>query len=592
MTLTFHRALLVTLGGTLLAALLVGGVTLERRLAAELEEDMRQDLAMAPPLLADRQSTQAEALRMHAQVLSETEALRAALAAGDRVAGVVQAEQLSAEWGEDPVVVEPGGEVWVGPRPAPDLVTAATSGESPYAVQYTDGELHQVALAAVRRGEEQIGVAGVALALDARAAEVLAGLTHSEVVLVGRDGALVASTVPPDVATAIVSAGVQPTVGGPPGSVEVTDLQIPGAGRYWSTAAPLGEAGVAFFVRSADRELAALPRLRRAALIAGGLALLVTLAVGSVVARGMSRPVRALAGASRDLAAGDFDAPLPSSRVSEVATVSGAFGEMRRALAARLEELGEANAELEDRQTRLQALQTQLIQRDRLVAAGRLVTELAHEIRNPVANVRNCLEIVRRQATDPKAREFTDLAIEELLRMHELAERMLDLNRPVSPGATACDARAVVGDVVSLAELGDREGRWEISVTGPDQADVAVPPDSLKQVLHNLLTNAQEASPDGGPVEIYLEAVDGRVRLEVSDRGRGIPDQAKPRLFDPFFTTKEEVHGVGLGLFIAQGVLRRHGGSIRAMNREPGPGATIRVELPVATECGAAEETP
>jgi signal transduction histidine kinase len=589
MTLTFRRAFLVTLGGTLLAALLVGGVTLERRLTAELVEDVRQDLAMAPPLLADRQSTQAETLRMHAQVLSETEALRAALAAGDRAAGVVQAEQLSGEWGEDPVVVESGGEVWVGPRPAPELVTAAASGESPYAVQYADGQLHQVAVAVVRRGEAQIGVAGVALALDARAAEVLAGLTHSEVVLVGRDGAVVASTVPPEVAMAIVAAGVPPTVGGPTGSVEVTDLQIPGAGRYWSTAAPLGEAGVAFFVRSADRELGALPRLRRAALIAGGLALLVTLLVGSAVAAGMSRPVRALAGASRDLAAGDFDAPLPSSRVSEVATVSGAFGEMRRALAARLEELREANAELEDRQTRLPALQTQLIQRDRLVAAGRLVTELAHEIRNPVANVRNCLEVVRRQATDPKAREFTDLAIEELLRMHELAERMLDLNRPLSPGARSCDARTVVGDVVALVELGDRDGQWQITIAGPERLSVAVPPDSLKQVLHNLLTNAQEASPEGGPIEVRLHASDGRVELDISDRGHGISDDAQPRIFDPFFTTKEEVHGVGLGLFIAQGVLRRHGGSITAMNRTPGPGATIRVELPAGHAARAPE---
>jgi signal transduction histidine kinase len=580
MTLTFHRAFLVTLGGTLLAALLVGGVTLERRLAAELEEDVRQDLAMAPPLLADRQSTQAEALRMHAQVLAQTEALRAALAAGDRSGTVAYAEQLAGEWGEDPVVLEPGGQVWVGPRLEPDLVSAAAAGENPYALQYTGGELHQVAVAAVFQGEEQIGVAGVALALDARAAEVLAGLTHSEVVLVGRDGAVVASTVPPEVAAAIVGAGGPATAAGLTETVEVTELQVPAVGRYWSTAAPLADAGVAFFVRSASRELAALPRLRRAALIAGGLALLVTLLVGSAVARGMSRPIRALAGASRDLAAGDFDAPLPASRVSEVATVSRAFGEMRRALAARLKELAETNVQLEDRQARLQALQTQLIQRDRLVAAGRLVTELAHEIRNPVANVRNCLEVVRRQTGDPKSREFTDLAIEELLRMHELAERMLDLNRPVSPGATACDARAVVDDVVSLARLGDHEGRWTISVSGPETANAELPPDSLKQVLHNLLTNAQEASPDGGPIEVRLESANGQLRIEVSDRGHGIPEDARSRMFDPFFTTKEDVHGVGLGLFIAQGVLRRHGGSISARNRTSGPGATILVELP------------
>jgi signal transduction histidine kinase len=582
MNLTFHRALLITLGGTLLASLLVGGVTLERRLTAELEEDVREDLAMAPPLLADRQSTQAEALRMHAQVLSETEPLRIALAAGDRAAGVVHAEELSEPWGENPLVIEPGGEIWVGPRPSSDLATAAAAGEIAYGLQYAGGELHAVAVAAVLEGEAQIGLAGVALALDGQAAEVLSGLTHSDVVLVGSDGAVVASTVPPEIASAIVAAGAPEAAGVDAETVEVTEIEVGDQERYWSTAAPLGEAGMAFFVRSASRELAALPRLRRAALIAGALALLVTLLVGSVVARGMSRPVRALAGASQDLAAGDFDAPLPSSRVSEVATVSGAFGEMRRALSARLEELREANTELEERQARLQALQTQLVQRDRLVAAGRLVTELAHEIRNPVANVRNCLEVVRRRTSDAKALEFTDLAIEELLRMHELAERMLDLNRPASPGQTECDARKVVDDIVSLVKLGDRAGSWEVTVTGPGEAKVAVPPDSLKQVLHNLVTNAQEASAEGGPIEIRLEPAAAYLRIEVSDRGRGISEETQPRMFDPFFTTKEDVHGVGLGLFIAQGVLRQHGGRIAAANRVPGPGATIHVELPLA----------
>lgn len=592
MTLTFQRAFLITLGGTLLAALLVGGITLERRLAAELEADARQDLALAPPLLADRQSNQAETLRMHAQVLAETEALQSALAARDRSGSVAFAERIAGEWGENPVVMEPGGQVWVGPQPGPDFVSAAAAGENPYTLQYTGGELYQVAVAAVLQGEEQIGFAGVTLALDDRAAEVLAGLTHSEVVLVGRDGTVVASTVPPEVAAALVDAGIPASSGGADEAVEVAELQGPDGVRYWSTAAPLGEAGAALFARSASRELAALPRLRRAALIAGGLALLVTLLGGSAVARGMSRPIRSLAGASRDLAAGDFEAPLPVSRVSEVATVSGAFAEMRRALAARLEELAETNAQLEDRQARLQALQTQLIQRDRLVAAGRLVTELAHEIRNPVANVRNCLEVVRRQSTDPKSREFTDLAIEELLRMHELAERMLDLNRPVSPGATGCDARVVVDDVVSLAELGDREGRWTISVSGPDTAPARLPPDSLKQVLHNLLMNAQEASPAGGPIEVDIEPVNGRVRIEVSDGGHGISEDAQPRMFDPFFTTKEDVHGVGLGLFIAQGVLRRHGGSISARNRSSGPGATIRVEVPAGRGAGARAAMP
>jgi len=297
-----------------------------------------------------------------------------------------------------------------------------------------------------------------------------------------------------------------------------------------------------------------------------------------------------------------------------MATVSHAFAEMRAALAARLGELAEANRELENRQARLQALQSELIQRDRLVAAGRLVTELAHEIRNPVANVRNSLEVVRRQVDSPKAREFTDLAIRELLRMHELAERMLDLNRPQSEDVASCDARAVIDDVVALAALGDRAGTWPLSVRGPDTAPAGIAPDALKQVLLNLVTNAQEASPDGGAIDIRLEiSVDGedgrdaedsrggedergaedrRVTIRVEDRGKGIPAEILPRIFDPFFTTKHEVHGVGLGLFIAEGVIRGQGGALTAANRDPGPGSILRLDLPAADASDLPAATP
>ncbi len=602
MRIPFDRALLLTLGGTLLAALVVAGVTLDRRLAAELEADARKDLAMAKPLLIDRQSTQAEALRMHADQLAASDNLGQALALGDREGAIADADAMAEAWPESPVIVDLSGEVWTGPQSAGRIQPGETVIPGPYLVAYEDGRLDALALAPVLRANGQVGLAGVALPLDLSMAEILGGLTRSEVILLGSDGTIVASTLEPVTTQAIVarapaipvaSASLSdgPVVDGP-----VVEVDVGAAGRFWISPVGLGTAGAAIFVRSIERELAALPRLRQAGLLAAGLALLVTLLVGFWIARQFSRPIRALSDASRGLAAGDFDVPLPVSRVSEVTTVSGAFGEMRTALAARLGELADANRELADRQERLQALQTELIQRDRLVAAGRLVTELAHEIRNPVANVRNSLEVVRRHVDTPKAREFTDLAIRELLRMHELAERMLDLNRPSSEAASTCDARTVVHDVAALASLGDRDGRWELTVDSPETVPVAIRADSLKQVLLNLVTNAQEASPEGGVVEVAMSIADevsgdgARVRIEVRDRGAGIPDDVLPRIFDPFFTTKQEVHGVGLGLFIAEGVVRGQGGSMVAANREPGPGATITIELPRADAADLAED--
>jgi len=85
-------------------------------------------------------------------------------------------------------------------------------------------------------------------------------------------------------------------------------------------------------------------------------------------------------------------------------------------------------------------------------------------------------------------------------------------------------------------------------------------------------------------VEIVAGPENGRVRLEVLDRGPGLAPEAAERVFDPFFTTKDEVHGVGLGLYTAEGLVRAAGGTLTASNRVPGPGARFVVELPTAEQ--------
>ncbi|NIP81527.1 MAG: HAMP domain-containing protein [Gemmatimonadetes bacterium] len=297
--------------------------------------------------------------------------------------------------------------------------------------------------------------------------------------------------------------------------------------------------------------------------------------------------MRGLARAADRLADGDFHAPLEPSRVEEVDRMARAFGRMREALEARLAELSTANEELAERQDRLRALQSELIRRDRLAASGRLVAELAHEIRNPVANVRNCLEVVRRRLEgDDEGRRFVDMAIDELLRMHELAEQMLDMNRPMDPGASRADPTEVVDQVAQLLRAGS--GAWSLELDAPPVPAVAIAPDTLKQVLLSLVQNAREAMPDGGTVWLTLERQGGRAVVEVADDGPGIPDDALDRIFDPFFTTKGEVSGVGLGLFIAQGLVTRSGGRLTARNRKDGRGAVFRLELPLAGGAEAA----
>lgn len=204
------------------------------------------------------------------------------------------------------------------------------------------------------------------------------------------------------------------------------------------------------FVRDLTRDLAVLPRFRRVIALSAAGALLLAVLLGTVAALRIARPVQSLAAAADRLAAGDSAGPLMPSSIREISRLSYAFDAMRDALAARIREVTAANRELADRQARLTTAQSEILQRERLAVSGRLVAELSHEIRNPIANVRNCLEIVRRRVEDDaEAREFTDLAIDELLRMHELAEQMLDLNRPRDPTVRSSRAVSVAREVAT-----------------------------------------------------------------------------------------------------------------------------------------------
>ena len=128
--------------------------------------------------------------------------------------------------------------------------------------------------------------------------------------------------------------------------------------------------------------------------------------------------------------------------------------------------------------------------------------------------------------------------------------------------------------------LGDRRVTVTVEADGP--AQVRIPTDALKQVLLNLVQNAQDALGSAGPIDISVASNGERVTLTVTDDGPGIDDDALPQLFDPFFTTKADIRGVGLGLFTADGLARTHGGGIVAGNRSEGTGAVLTLELPLA----------
>lgn len=611
--LTLQWALVGAVAAAVLAGMIPSAVALDRRLAATLEARARSDLALTPRVFADREAMSADAMMMHAKDFAHVNGLAEALARGDRSAAKRIADSAHDPANGTPLIVGPAGQPWEGVAGDSAVIALAwrtRNGESPVAIIANGATVQHISFAPVLRANRWVGAAGFSLDFDTQQAAVLAGLTRTDVLVIVNSAGSVPTTVAAttlDITTTdvMLKAARQWRTGtarqaDPTHTVH--DIAL-GRRRLIASAAPIPGAGTVVFVRNLDAELAVVPMLRRLAFLSSLTALLVALIVGAALAALLARPVHQLAGAADALAQGEFDAPLPRSVVREVARLASAFAAMRTTLAARIAQLGESNALLADRNAQLTTLQADLIQRERLAATGRLVAQLAHEIRNPVASLRNCLELIRRRvADDPEAREFADLAIDELLRMHEMAEQMLDVHRPRAMEAARCCPAVVACDVAALLMVGTPGSTpavvCEIADAHAATVEAAIAPGALKQVLHNLVQNAREAM--GGPTGV-TEAPDGVsaqqatiriategdcVTITVTDTGPGIPLGVLPRMFDPFFTTKADMHGVGLGLFVADGIVRSAGGKLTAINRPPADengtgGAITRIELPM-----------
>ncbi len=217
---------------------------------------------------------------------------------------------------------------------------------------------------------------------------------------------------------------------------------------------------------------------------------------------------------------------------------------------------------------------------------------LAHELRNPLAPLRNAAEILRR-SDDPSAGELARAMIERQLgQMARLVDDLLDVSR------IATGKLKLHRDVLQLEEVVERAvetsrpridaQRHRLDVHLPAQP-VRLRGDGIRlaQVLTNLLNNAAKYTEPGGSIALQVHPPgDGRVVVEVRDTGIGIAPDALASVFDLFAQVDaaepKAQGGLGIGLTIARRIVELHGGSIRAASEGPGRGATFTVELPVA----------
>jgi signal transduction histidine kinase len=254
----------------------------------------------------------------------------------------------------------------------------------------------------------------------------------------------------------------------------------------------------------------------------------------------------------------------------------------------------ELEHKVEERAAQLEQAHRQLIQQERLAVTGQLAAGVAHEINNPLAIIKNMLQVMR--LGQAPAAEAMAAIEEEIDRIARIVRSLLDFARPPAisgpPALVARDTEQV------LALLGTqlRKRRITVSVDVPeDLPPLAMSSDHLRQVLMNLLRNAEQAIDEDGQIQVRARLVqrtngEDSVRIEIEDNGSGISPEILPRIFEPFFTTKRSREGMGLGLAVTYGLVTASGGKI-TVNSQLGKGTTFIVEIPVCRDTSE-EETP
>lgn len=294
------------------------------------------------------------------------------------------------------------------------------------------------------------------------------------------------------------------------------------------------------------------------ALVVGVLASVAAAAgIAVVVTRRLLQPLDAVRAATRQIAAGRYDASVPLPSEPELAELASDVNALAGALAA-----------TERRRTQL-------------------IGEVAHELRTPLTSLDGYVEGMIDGVFAADAHTLASVSA-ELRRLHRLADDLSSLSRAEEQRLELDRGDADLADLVRRAaerlapQFEDAELELVVDAAAP--VPVHVDPDRITQVLTNLLGNALVATPSGGTVTVRAGRSGARAEAVVTDTGVGLAADDTERVFERFYRAPGQLrrsHGSGIGLTIARGIARAHGGDLTASSAGPGQGATFTLTLPL-----------
>jgi signal transduction histidine kinase len=585
--------------------------TVNRSITEQAERNVREDLIRAASIFEDMLGTRAEELAIAGQVIVQDPKFFSILTLpGSAVDPQVRAtaEGVAADFNGITqtdlfVVFDANGRVVADASrrplaaPAPRGTALAPDDVHPRSAILVEGGRHfQVAAIPVLAGPRRVGTLLLGAAIGHDLAERLRTLTRSEVTFVS-NGLVTGSTLEASadrhaLATALSSRGVHDRSEPERDPTEAAVFTFAGAtSRYITVAGAIrgsapGQGQLFAIQRSLAAETAFLSGMRTALLELGLLGAVLSLALGYVISRGITAPVRTLVRGAEEMERGNYDYPLQVKSGDEIGYLAVRFRDMRQKQRVYVKSLEEV--------ARLK---------------GGFIDVASHELRTPLSVLKGFLELLTHERLGPltphqkEAVAAMEGGVSALTRIAEDAWRVSQIqSRRLVLETGAHDIGSILEEAVGRARVAARGRKVEIGMERPSSIPLLlVDGPRLTEAVAHLVSNGVRFTPDGGNVTASAEVADGDLMIHVTDTGEGIPSDHLEKLLDRNFAFRDTLNhhssstleykseGLGLGIPIARGVAEAHGGELMARSR-PGAGSVFTLRIPAKPAFESEEE--
>jgi len=285
----------------------------------------------------------------------------------------------------------------------------------------------------------------------------------------------------------------------------------------------------------------------RSVVIFAVVSILMTIAIGFIFARTITRPIGKLVKSVEEIGIGNFDSEIHINSNDELGYLGNAMESMRKGI----------------------------IERDNRLKM--MLANVAHEIRNPLGGIEIFAGLLA-EDLQGTSKDYAGKIIKEVRNLNEIITQFLEYARPSLPVKESVQLSALIDDLYFLlAPEFQKKGAKFISELNTEDTKIFVDPKQIKRVFMNILKNSLQVIPLGGEIKLKSETDGDMISIIVSDNGHGIPPENLEKIFDPFFTTKEK--GAGLGLSIVKKLIEDNNGKI-TVKSEQGKYTAFTISLP------------